>query len=64
MNKPIEPPKCINCDVKMVLDSADEKMLTFICPTEDCNEMWDILMIFVDREDPILKTIPTYKKML
>ena len=48
----------------MDLKTSTEKMLTFICPTEDCKEMTDVLTMYIDRDDPILKKIPSWKDLL
>lgn len=48
----------------MQLDRDDVEMLTFICPTEDCQEMKDVFKIYIDRDDPILKRLKGWKDLL
>ena len=62
-NKPFVIPQCPTCNIEMELNTSNEKILSFVCPTEDCQEMTDMLKMYIDRDDPILKKIPTYKKM-
>jgi len=63
-SKPFTIPQCKLHKKDMSVVSENEAIFTFICGVEDCNEMIDILKIFIDREDPKLKSLWSWADLL